>query len=210
MHEFPWKKYRKREQSVMSCVYVDDVDIWYPSSLSFVIILKMWAYYSGNALYLCLLNIHVALQWRHKEPHGVLKHRYLECLLSRLFRRTSKKTSKPSVTGLCEGNPPVTGGFPAQRASYTEMFSFDDVIMDAAHKPVMMFRCIVNILAPQSFGEGSAVEWVIDSDMVPLMGSFLRKLRSPWCAYSKNSAFMYNVWAVFYLRLIWSSHSMLI
>ena len=30
-----------------------------------------------------------------------------------------KKTSKLRVTGLCEGNPPVTDGFPSQRASNT-------------------------------------------------------------------------------------------
>ena len=42
----------------------------------------------------------------------------------------SKKTSKLHVTGLCEGNSPLTGEFPAQRASNAEkMFSFDDVIM---------------------------------------------------------------------------------
>ena len=34
-----------------------------------------------------------------------------------LFGRRSKKTSKLCVTGLCEGNSPVTGEFPAQRAS---------------------------------------------------------------------------------------------
>ena len=40
-----------------------------------------------------------------------------------------KKTSKLHVTGLCEVNLPVTGEYPAQRASNAEMFSFDDVIM---------------------------------------------------------------------------------
>ena len=45
-------------------------------------------------------------------------------------RRRSKKTSKLRVTGLCEGNSPVTGEFPAQRAPITQkMFPFDDVIM---------------------------------------------------------------------------------
>ena len=34
-----------------------------------------------------------------------------------------KKTSKRRVTGLCEGNPPVTGGFPSQRASNAENVS---------------------------------------------------------------------------------------
>ena len=38
-------------------------------------------------------------------------------LLSLLFRRKSKKTSKLRVTDLCERNPPVTGRIPSQRAS---------------------------------------------------------------------------------------------
>ena len=32
------------------------------------------------------------------------------------------KTSKLRVTGLCEGNSPVTGEFPAQRASNAENY----------------------------------------------------------------------------------------
>ena len=38
-------------------------------------------------------------------------------------RRRSKKTSKLRVTGLCEGNSPVTGKFPAQKASNAENVS---------------------------------------------------------------------------------------
>ena len=45
------------------------------------------------------------------------------CLLKRLFRHRSKKTPKLRVTGLCEGNSPVTGEFPAQRASNAENVS---------------------------------------------------------------------------------------
>ena len=41
------------------------------------------------------------------------------------------KTSKLRVTALCEGNSPVTGEFPAQRASNAEMIPFDNVIMYA-------------------------------------------------------------------------------
>ena len=44
---------------------------------------------------------------------------------------STKETSKLRVTGLCEGNSPVTGEFPAQRPVTRKMFSFDDVIMDA-------------------------------------------------------------------------------
>ena len=60
------------------------------------------------------------LQWSHNEHDGVSKHQPHDCLLNRLFRRRSKKTSKLRVTGLCEGNSPVTGEFPAQRASNAE------------------------------------------------------------------------------------------
>ena len=44
----------------------------------------------------------------------------LTCLFNRSFRRRSNKTSKLRVTGLCEGNSPVTGEFPAQMASNAE------------------------------------------------------------------------------------------
>ena len=69
------------------------------------------------------------LQWRHNEHDGVSNHRRLECLLKRLFRRRWKKTPALRVTGLCEGNSPVTGEFPAQRASNAENVSIDDIIM---------------------------------------------------------------------------------
>ena len=59
----------------------------------------------------------------HNERHGVSNHQHLDFLLGRLFRRTPKKASKLCVTGLCEGNPPVTGGFPSQRASNAENVS---------------------------------------------------------------------------------------
>ena len=35
-------------------------------------------------------------------------HKHVDCFLSRLFGRTSKKISKLRVTGLCKGNPLVT------------------------------------------------------------------------------------------------------
>ena len=63
------------------------------------------------------------LQWRHNERDSVSNHRRIDCLLNLLFRRRSKKTPKLRVTGICEGNSPVTGEFPAQRASNTENVS---------------------------------------------------------------------------------------
>ena len=64
-----------------------------------------------------------SLKWRHNERYGVSNHRRLDCLLNRLFRRRSKKTSNLRVTGLYGGNSPVTGEFPAQRASNAENVS---------------------------------------------------------------------------------------
>ena len=60
------------------------------------------------------------LQWRHNERDCVSNHQPHRCLLKRLFRRRSKKISKLCITGLSEGNSPVTGEFPAQRSSNSE------------------------------------------------------------------------------------------
>ena len=62
-------------------------------------------------------------QWRHNERDGVPNHQPYDCLLNRLFRRKSKKTSKLRVAVLCDGNSSVTGEFPAQRASNAENVS---------------------------------------------------------------------------------------
>ena len=54
---------------------------------------------------------------------GVSNHQPRDCLLKRLFRRRSKKTSKLRVTGLCVGNSPHK--WPVTR----KIVPFDDVIM---------------------------------------------------------------------------------
>ena len=69
----------------------------------------------------------ILLQWRHNERDGLSNYKGHDCLVNRLFGRRSKKTSKLRVTGLCVGNSPVTGEFPAQRTS--KMFPFGDVIV---------------------------------------------------------------------------------
>ena len=67
--------------------------------------------------------VNFPLQWHHKGRDGVSNHQPHDCLLNRLFRHRSKKILKLRVTGLCEGNSPVTGEFPTQRASYAENVS---------------------------------------------------------------------------------------
>ena len=68
-------------------------------------------------------NCTYSLRWCHDEHDGVSNHQPHDCFLNRLFKHRSKKTSKPRVTCLCEGNSPVTGEFPAQRASNAENVS---------------------------------------------------------------------------------------
>ena len=50
-----------------------------------------------------LAHIFVSLQWRHNACDGVSNHQPHDCLLKRLFKRRSKKTSKLRVTGLFAG-----------------------------------------------------------------------------------------------------------
>ena len=65
----------------------------------------------------------MTLRWRHNGHDSVSNHQPYDCLLNRLFRRRSKKTSKLRVTGLCVGNSPGTGEFPVQMASNAENVS---------------------------------------------------------------------------------------
>ena len=75
-------------------------------------------------LYHVYFNVtHTSLQWRHNGRVGVSNHQHRDCLLNRLFRRRSKKTSKLRVTGLRAGISPVTGEFPAQMTSNAEKVS---------------------------------------------------------------------------------------
>ena len=73
-----------------------------------------------------ICNPHIAAEtkrWRHNGHDNVPNHQPHGCLLNRLFRHRSKKTSKLRVTGLCARNSPGTGEFPLQMASYAENVS---------------------------------------------------------------------------------------
>ena len=65
----------------------------------------------------------ITLQWRHNGRDSVSNHKPHDGLLNHVFRRRSKKTSKPSATGLCAGHSPMTGEFLAQMASNAENVS---------------------------------------------------------------------------------------
>ena len=71
----------------------------------------------------------LSLHWRYNDRGGVSNHQPHGCLLNRLFRRRSKKTSKLRVTGLCAGNSPGPVNSPHKGPVTRKMFQFDDVIM---------------------------------------------------------------------------------
>ena len=72
------------------------------------------------------INRHATWTTLHRRYNGrdrVSNHGLHDCLHKRLFRCWSKKTSKFRFTGIWAGNSPVTGEFPAQRASNEENVS---------------------------------------------------------------------------------------
>ena len=71
----------------------------------------------------------ITLHWRHNGRDGVSNHQAHDCLLNRLFRCRSEKTSKLCVISICAGNSPMTGKFPIQMVSNADNVPFDDVIM---------------------------------------------------------------------------------
>ena len=70
-----------------------------------------------------------SLRWRHNDNGGVSNHQPHYCLLNRLFRHRSKKTSKLRVTGLCVGNSPGPVNSSHKGPVTRKFFPFDDVIM---------------------------------------------------------------------------------
>ena len=70
-----------------------------------------------------------SFQWRHNGRDGVSNNQPHHWLLSHLFRRRSKKTSKLRITGLCAGNSPGPVNSPHKWPITRKMFPFNDVIM---------------------------------------------------------------------------------
>ena len=66
----------------------------------------------------------LTLQWRQNERYGVSNQRHVDCFFNRLLRHSWNNTSKLCLTGLCDGNRRVTGGFPPQRTSNAENVCF--------------------------------------------------------------------------------------
>ena len=127
------------------------------------------------------------VQWRYNGRDSISNHQPHHCLLSRLFRRKSKKTSKVRVTCICTGNSPVTGEFPAQIRVNSphkwpvtrKMFPFDDVIMidpwrhhDTATLSALLALCEGNPLADSLSKMGSDVFVINPNKLLNKQSSF--------------------------------------
>ena len=118
------------------------------------------------------LVLTISLQWRHNGRDGVSNHQHHDCLLNHLFRRTSKKTSKLRVNGLCAWNSPVTGEFHAQRASNAENVSIDDVIMISDTKLPELCAVLLSYVC-----EAEWRIWAPDNRMMVSSGNGLTPVR---------------------------------
>ena len=87
-----------------------------------------------------------SLHWRNNDHGGVSNHQPHGCLLNRLFRHRSKKTSKLSATGLCAGNSPGPVNSQHKGPVTRKMVPCDDVIM-------LRHSCFAVLPALEEFSE---------------------------------------------------------
>ena len=112
------------------CQYLQIIPFWlYNDLVSYIGFISL-IYASNIVLQTSFPYTFHTLHWRHNDHGGVSNHQPHGCLLSRLFRRRSKKTSKFRVTGLCAENSPVPVNSPHKGPVTRKMFPFDDVIMN--------------------------------------------------------------------------------
>ena len=103
----------------------ENISIWWRHHVSGIHV-QLWLHYIPRNIHTVNMfgwGLVTTLRWRHNGRDSVSNQQPHDCLLNRLFRRISKKTSMLRVTGLCVGNSPGTGEFLAQMASNAENIS---------------------------------------------------------------------------------------
>ena len=113
--------------------YINDIRAtWHLKSVATLLVLKQFfGQQQGNTKvpHYWISWEEFTLRWRQNGRDSVSNHQPRHCLLSLLFGRRSKKTSKLRVTGLCVGNSPGPVNSPHKGPVTRKMFPFDDVIM---------------------------------------------------------------------------------
>ena len=114
------------------------------------------------------------------------------------------KTSNLRVTGLCEGNPPVTGGFLSQRVTQ-KMLPFDDVIMMClftAHSHCWMMWNILMIASVEKEMSGPGYSFIDHAGMTSYLGTRIVVLYRMLSTLIKYEWLMYGI---LFLHLFTSS-----
>ena len=136
-------------------------------------IMKCCFYFSTKVCYFkCWRPIYrlvqcASLRWRHNDHVGVSYHQPHHCLLSRLFGRRSKKTSKLRVTGFCAGIRRGPVNSPHKWPVTRKMFPFDDVIMWCLGSTIIIVyhisvKIIITVAIPH-MKQTSIFSWVQNS-----------------------------------------------
>ena len=137
-----------------------------------------------------------SLQWRHNGCYSVSNHQPHHCLPNGLFRRRSKKTSKLRVTGLCAGNSPGTGEFPAQMASNAENVSIWWRHHDTLTYNVANFFVFIAIKVVHHFWAVSVLISVVDFSLaVPKIQVCIKDC---WCGILQFLVKLYHYLRVFH------------
>ena len=108
-----------------------------------------WNIIQNTIIRLFIWKCCLPLHWRHNDHDGVWNHLPHDCLLKRLFRHRSKKTSKLRVTGLCGGNSAGPVISPHQGSVTRKMFPFDDVIMKISANLLGLYVLMRRISVPE-------------------------------------------------------------
>ena len=113
-------------------MYIGLISRLYFVSAAAIVYVKNEVTGTANSVTALTKNVATPLHWHDNDHDGVSNHQPHGCLLNRLSRRRSKKTSKIRVTGLCVGNSPGPVNSPHKGPVTRKIFPFDDVIMQKA------------------------------------------------------------------------------
>ena len=110
----------------------------------------------------------MSLRWRHYERDDVSNHEPHDCLLNRLFRRRSKKTSNSAASLAFEGGIhrwPVNS--PHKEPVTRKMFPFDDAIMAIIR---LLWLTIYNLHSAYRHGNSVTSVFITSSSMARRIG----------------------------------------
>ena len=114
--------------SIILVLYLNEIFTCFLLWFFVVIYKQFYSYHSGFTKTGVIIRL-LPLRWRHNDHAGVSNHQPHGCLLNRLFRRKSKKTSKLASLAFVREIHRGPVNFPHKWPVTRKMFPFDDVIM---------------------------------------------------------------------------------